>query len=214
MSAATSRYSNYPVAALIREAPLSAPEKLLLFVIASHKRGKSFARADTLQRQTGIGRTKFYEIRGNLIELGILVNREVAGRATVYTIRRTALERLLDAPSSRKSLPPPGTPAAAAPQGTPAVPRHTTPAPRRHQKQNPKKNNEDSLNMKNLDIDHDLVGKADAGAAPVVRRVRRPTTASAPTDGPAGATSGQRTTGDVRRRLAAAKGRWEGGRSS
>lgn len=212
MSAATSRYSNYPVAALIREAPLSAPEKLLLFVIASHKSGKSFARADTLQRQTGIGRTKFYEIRGNLIELGILMNREVAGRATVYTIRRTALERLLDAPSSRKSLPPPGTPAAEAPQGTPAVARHTTPAPRRHQKQNLKKNNEDSLNMK--DLDPALVGKADAGTVPVVRRVRRPTTASAPAKGPVGTTSGQRTTGDVRRRLAAAKGRWEGGRSS
>lgn len=86
------------------------------------------------------------------------------------------------------------------------------PCPRRHQKQNPKKNDEDSLNIK--DVDLDLVGRADAGAAPVVRRVRRPTTASAPTAGPAGATSGQRTTADVRRRVAAAKGRWEGSRSN
>lgn len=207
MTSAKTKYATWPLAALIREAPLKTQQKVLLFVIASHHKGRSFGRADTLQRHTGMGRTTFYKVRSDLIEQGILENREVAGRATTYTIRRTALERIVAASTTRRTLPTSGTPTAATTQTTPAAPRHTTPAPTRHQKQNTKKNNQESMNLKERPDSSD---QASAESGDSSRRVRRPKSAASSMGRRQDASAGQTTTSDVRKRLAATKAKWQG----
>ncbi|SFI78823.1 hypothetical protein SAMN05216561_1132 [Nocardioides psychrotolerans] len=142
------RFSDYPLPALIREAPLTTQEKTLLFVIVSHKNQKSYARAGVLQQQTGLGRTSFYDVRGALKERGILAASESPGGATTYTVRRGPLEKLLRDTNRGSGVLSRGTTAAATGQATHTVTRHPTPAVKRHQKQNTKVNTEESMNMK------------------------------------------------------------------
>jgi hypothetical protein len=93
--AATIDLSKYPDHALIREAEgLTVDEKVLLYTVASHKSGVSFATVDTLRQWTGLSRNRYYKARQTLLAKSLLSEQRSLGGATTYRLRTRPLQRL------------------------------------------------------------------------------------------------------------------------